>query len=141
MGKGKSSGFTTSYQGVGSASGKAEARGGSISDNKSAITANWQKYPKAASETAKQTLAGINSNSSPVTIYRAAPADHINTNDWVFLDRAEAERWAVSTFSKRPKIGSNGKQFKVLAVNTTAAAVSWSGKGDHFVYTGKRAKG
>lgn len=136
---GKGSGF--SYQGVGSVSGRATNIGGNIYSVKDEIKESFEKYPKVVSQRAKNVIDNVSSEKSQITVYRAAPADTINPNDWVFLDRAEAERWSKSMIGKKTKIGKNGKPFKVLAVDTTAKNVGWTGKGDHFVYLGKKMRG
>lgn len=97
------------------------------------------KHPKVAEgdEEALRQLRGLRSGDDLVTIYRAAPADHINTNDWVFLSESKADRFAHQTFDPtKMKAG-----YKVLNVQVKASDVMWTGKNLEFAYVGKRRKG
>lgn len=67
---------------------------------------------------------------SEITIYRATPSDSINTGDWVFLDRKQAEKLTRSMFSNTPKPG-----YKVVAEKVKAKDVDWTGKNLEFVYS------
>ncbi len=133
---------STSYQGVGSASGKAPSTGLNAFTARKEIEEKIAKYPKIAegSEEALRQIRSIESGKDTVTIYRAAPADHINTGDWVFLDRSSAERWGRSPFTKKPRVGKNGREFRVLETKVPASSVDYTGKNLEFQYTGKRKR-
>lgn len=79
----------------------------------------------------KETLQQIervkNNPNANVNIYRATPGDTINEGDWIFLSRAQAERWTKTHFGT-PKPG-----FKVLEEQTEARNVDWTGKNLEFV--------
>lgn len=133
---------STSYQGVGSASGKATSTGLNAFTARDRIEKEIEKYPKIAegSDEALRQLRSLKSENDMVTIYRAAPAGHINTGDWVFLDRGSAERWSKSPFTRKTKVGKNGREFRVLEAKVPASSVDFTGKNLEFQYTGKRRK-
>lgn len=82
-------------------------------------------------EQAKETLEQIekvkDDPNAMVNIYRATPGDTINEGDWIFLSKAQAERWTKTHF------GTSKPGFKVLEEQTEARNVDWSGKNLEFV--------
>lgn len=90
------------------------------------------KVSKRDSEAVKQIEKIKGNPNANVTIYRATIGDHINSGDWVFLSKAQAERWTKTTFGK-PKKG-----FKVVSANVKARTLIYQGKGLEFGYIGKR---
>lgn len=97
------------------------------------------RSPKVAEddEEALRQLRGLRSENDVLTIYRAAPADHINSNDWVFLSKSKANRLAHKTFNP----GELKDGYKVLSAQVKASDVRWTGKNLEFAYTGKRKRG
>lgn len=88
---------------------------------------------KRAVETIRQieSISGINDK---VKIYRATIGDGINTGDWVFLSKAQAERWTKTA------LGTPKPNVKVVEVTVKAKDVDWAGKNLEFVYKDKRRK-
>lgn len=104
-----------------------------------AIEKDVAQHPKVAEgeEEALRQIRSIRSPDDIVTIYRAAPADHINTNDWVFLSESKADRFAHKTFE--PTKMREG--YKVLKAQVKASEVMWTDKNLEFAYVGKRKRG
>ena len=127
-----------SYQGANKGSGKAYGELSAF-DAISTIEKNIAAHPKIAdgeSEALSQ-LRNLKSPDDIVTVYRAAPAEHINTDDWVFLSESKADRFAHSTFDKtKLKPGYN-----VLKIQCKASDIRFTGKNLEFAYVGKRKKG
>lgn len=124
-----------SYQGKNGGSGRASSNGVNVSDMQSKIGGLPQNV--VDSKLAKETISQINSikdRNSNVKIYRATVGDSINQNDWVFLSRAQAERWTKTPLG-RPKPG-----VKVIESTVKAKDVYWTGKNLEFVYKGKRKR-
>lgn len=132
-GRGGSSGL--SYQGKNGGSGRASSNGVNVSDMRSKIGGLPQKVvdSKLATETISQ-INSIKDRNSNVKIYRATVGDSINQNDWVFLSKAQAERWTKTPLG-RPKPG-----VKVIESTVKAKDVDWTGKNLEFVYKGKRKR-
>lgn len=132
-GRGGSSGL--SYQGKNGGSGRASSNGVNVSNMKSKLGSLPQKVVdnKLATETVSQ-INSIKDRNSNVKIYRATVGDSINQNDWVFLSRAQAERWTKTPLG-RPKPG-----VKVIESTVKAKDVDWTGKNLEFVYKGKRKR-
>lgn len=132
-GRGGNSGL--SYQGKNGGSGKASSNGVNVSNMKSKLGSLPQKVVdnKLATETVSQ-INSIKDRNSNVKIYRATVGDSINQNDWVFLSRAQAERWTKTPLG-RPKPG-----VKVIESTVKAKDVDWTGKNLEFVYKGKRKR-
>lgn len=132
-GRGGSSGL--SYQGKNGGSGRASSNGVNVSNMKSKLGSLPQKVVdnKLATETVSQ-INSIKDRGSNVKIYRATVGDSINQNDWVFLSRAQAERWTKTPLG-RPKPG-----VKVIESTVKAKDVDWTGKNLEFVYKGKRKR-
>lgn len=130
-GRGGSSGL--SYQGKNGGSGKASSIGINVSDMKAKISGLPQKVVdnKLAVETISQ-INAIKDKNSDVKIYRATVGNSINQNDWVFLSKAQADRWTKTPLG-RPKPG-----VKVIESTVKAKDVDWTGKNLEFVYKGNR---
>ena len=123
------------YQGNNGGSGRASSNGVNVSemrDKLNSISPNAINS-KLAAETISQ-ISSLNGKNSDVKIYRATIGDSINQNDWVFLSRAQAERWAKTPFG-RPKPG-----VKIIESTVKAKDVDWTGKNLEFVYTGRRRR-
>lgn len=130
--------MSRSYQGANEGSGKAygeESALAAIPD----IEVSISKHPRIAGgdHEALRQLRSLRTYDDIVTIYRAAPADHINTNDWVFLSESRADRFAHKTFE--PTKMREG--YKVLKAQVRASEVMWTGKNLEFTCVGKRRKG
>jgi hypothetical protein len=133
MGGRGGSGGLTSYQGQ--QYNRASSSGVNVSGMKSKLDGLPEKVVNDVK--ARETISQINSISSQndtVTIYRATVGDTINSNDWIFLSRAQAEKWSKTALGT-PKPG-----VKVLERKVKAKDVYWSGKNLEFVYTGKKRK-
>ena len=124
-----------SYQGNNGGSGRASSNGVNVSEMRDKL--NSLSPNVVNSNLATETVTHINSlkdRNSDVKIYRATIGDSINKNDWVFLSRAQAERWTKTPLG-RPKPG-----VKVIESTVKAKDVDWTGKNLEFVYTGKRKR-
>ena len=112
-----------SYQGKNSGSGRASSSGVNVSEMRGKLDSLSSNVlnDKHAAETIEQ-------------IYRATVGNSINQNDWVFLSKAQAERWTKTPLG-RPKPG-----VKVIESTVKASEVDWTGKNLEFVYTGKRRR-
>lgn len=124
-----------SYQGNNGGSGRASTNGVNVSEMRDKL--NSLSPNVVNSKLATETVTQINSlkdRNSDVKIYRATIGDSINKNDWVFLSRAQAERWTKTPLG-RPKPG-----VKVIESTVKAKDVDWTGKNLEFVYTGKRKR-
>ena len=132
-GRGGSSGLD--YQGKNGGSGRASSSGVNVSDMKSKIDGLPQKVVenKLATEAISQ-INSIKGRDANVKIYRATIGDSINQNDWVFLSKAQAEKWTKTPLG-RPKPG-----VKVIELTVKAKDVDWTGKNLEFVYKGKRKR-
>ncbi len=111
-----------SYQGKNGGSGRASSNGVNVSNMKSKLGSLPQKVVdnKLATETVSQ-INSIKDRNSNVKIYRATVGDSINQNDWVFLSRAQAERW-----TKTP-LGRQKPGVKVIESTVKAKDVDWTG--------------
>lgn len=88
------------------------------------------------SEETRAQLAGVTSPDDYVTVYRATPGESINPNDWIFMSREQANRFATTPFSGKPKPGYN-----VVESRVKASEVGWAGKNLEFVYLGSGPTG
>ncbi|MCD7881085.1 MAG: hypothetical protein LUG47_05385 [Clostridiales bacterium] len=122
-----------SYQGNNGGSGRARSSGVNVSQMKSVLPTLAANVTgsKLATEAISQ-IENLSGKNAKVTIYRATPGDKINSGDWIFLSKAQAERW-----TKTP-MGRTKPGFKVLERTVKASNVDWTGKNLEFVYTGKR---
>lgn len=83
-----------SYQGNNGGSGRASSNGVNVSEMRAKL--NNLSPNVINNKYSTETITQINSlkdRNSDVKIYRATIGDSINKNDWVFLSRAQAERW------------------------------------------------
>lgn len=126
-----------SYQGRNGGSGK--AFGEPVLSKIDAIDDAIRRYPSISrdAEEAMSQLDAVKGGVRSVKVYRAAPDSGINSGDWVFLSRKQAERWQKTPFGRR-KVGSNGKPFNVIAAEVPVSHVNWTGKNLEFAYVGKR---
>ena len=134
-GRGGASANGLSYQGNNGGSGRASSNGINVSEMRKML--NQISENVINNKLAQEALSQINSLSgknSDVKIYRATIGNSINQNDWVFLSKAQAERWTKTAFGT-PKPG-----VKVIETTVKAKDVDWTGKNLEFVYTGKRSK-
>lgn len=123
------------YQGNNGGSGRASSNGVNVSEMRDKL--NSLSPNVVNSKLATETVTQINSlkdKNSDVKIYRATIGDSINQNDWVFLSKAQAERWTKTPLG-RPKSG-----VKVVESTVKAKDVDWTGKNLEFVYKGKRKR-
>lgn len=130
--------YDLTYQGTNKGSGKAWGELNAF-DARSKIETKILEHPKAAEneDEALHQLRRLKSPDDLITVYRAAPADHINPNDWVFLSRKKADRFAHRLFN--PTEMKPG--YKVLSIRVKASDVMYTGKNIEFAYIGKRMKG
>lgn len=68
-----------------------------------------------------------NNPDANIKIYRATIGNTINSGDWVFLDKSQADKWTKTAFGK-PKPG-----VKVLTQTVKAKYVDWTGKNLEFM--------
>lgn len=124
-----------SYQGKNGGSGKAYSTGINVSQMAEKLKGLAQNVvsDKRAQETIRQ-INSIRNKEDKVTIYRATIGDTINPNDWVFLSKEQAERWAKTPLG-RPKPG-----VKVIKSMVPAKEVDWTGKNLEFVYKGRKRR-
>ena len=120
------------YQGKNLGSGKAEGKNitadkasGKINDFLSKYTAVYDKNMK---ETLDQLIQVKNKPNAEIKIYRASPSDSINSGDWVYLSKAQAEKWTKTHF------GTTKPGYKVTEKTVKASDVDWTGKNLDFVY-------
>lgn len=132
---GRSGSSNLNYQGNNGGSGRASSNGVNVSEMRDKL--NSLSPNVVNSKLATETVTQINSlkdKNSDVKIYRATIGDSINQNDWVFLSKAQAERWTKTPLG-RPKPG-----VKVVESTVKAKDVDWTGKNLEFVYKGKRKR-
>lgn len=124
-----------SYQGKNGGSGRASSSGVNVSEMRSKLDSLSSNVlnDKRAAETIEQ-IQNLTGRDQNVKIYRATVGNSINQNDWVFLSKAQAERWTKTPLG-RPKPG-----VKVIESTVKASEVDWTGKNLEFVYTGKRRR-
>lgn len=132
---GRGAASSLSYQGNNGGSGRAASNGVNVSQMKSRLNSLADKVinNRLASEAVEQ-INRIKDANSDVKIYRATIGDSINQNDWIFLSKAQAERWTKTALG-RPKPG-----VKVIESTVKAKDVDWTGKNLEFVYKGKRRR-
>lgn len=124
-----------SYQGKNGGSGRASSSGVNVSEMRSKLDSLSSNVlnDKRAAETIEQ-IQNLTGRDQNVKIYRATVGNSINQNDWVFLSKAQAERWTKTPLG-RPKPG-----VKVIESTVKASEVDWTGKNLEFVYVGKRRR-
>ena len=121
----------TSYQGK--KFNQASGRGQTVDAMAQKLDSIPQKVKDASPEAVRQIEKAAGNPDAVITIYRATPGDSINTNDWVFLDKQNAEKWTKTAFGK-PKPG-----YQVLEVKVKAKDVDWTGKNLEFTYIGRKS--
>lgn len=124
-----------SYQGKNGGSGRASSSGVNVSEMRSKLDTLSPNVlnDKRAAETIEQ-IRNLTGRDQNVRIYRATVGNSINKNDWVFLSKAQAEKW-----TKTP-LGSPKPGVKVIESTVKAKDVDWTGKNLEFVYKGKRKR-
>ncbi|MGE9997438.1 hypothetical protein, partial [Catenibacterium mitsuokai] len=68
-----------------------------------------------------------NNQNAKIKIYRATIGNTINSGDWVFLDKSQADKWTKTPLG-RPKPG-----VKVITQTVKAKDVDWTGKNLEFM--------
>lgn len=96
-----------------------------------ALSGLGSKTIAGAPEAVQQINAVAGNPNATITIYRASIGNSINQNDWVFLDKKQADKWTKTPMG-RPKPG-----VKVITKKVKAKTVDWTGKNLEFVYLGK----
>ena len=140
MGKSRTSGLTktgaggnlvdTSYQGK--QYNTASGRGVTVNDmykRLDSLSASVVNDPNVK-ETITQINKVKNNPDATITMYRATIGNSINKNDWVFLSKAQAEKWTKTPF------GTPKPNVKVLEQKVKAKQVDWTGKNLEFVFLG-----
>lgn len=121
------------YQGTNGVSGKATTSGVTLDnmvDRIDRLAPNNLANQEAITVLQK---AAKNPNAE-VTVYRAAPGGKVNKGDWVFLTKAEADR-----FTKTP-LGSSKPGVEVISQKAKASDIDWAGKNLEFVYNPQAKK-
>lgn len=134
-GRGGASGVDLSYQGKNGGSGRATSAGVNVSQMSRNINkVNANALSDARATEALEQIRKTAKESDKIKIYRATVGDSINTGDWVFLSRAQAEKWTRTAF------GTQKPGVKVIESTVTAKDVDWTGKNLEFVFKGKSRK-
>ena len=137
--------------GRGSSSGRARGTGGIATSNKPDTSYQGKKFSKASGtgntvdmmvdklsnlapkvlqanqEAVAQIQKVANNPNAKIKIYRATIGNTINSGDWVFLDKSQADKWTKTPLG-RPKPG-----VKVLTQTVKAKDVDWTGKNLEFM--------
>lgn len=121
----------TSYQGN-QGYAKASSTGYTVSNMADRLSTLNAKTLESNSDAVRIINTVANNPNASITIYRATVGDTINQGDWVFLDRAHAERWTKTAFGS-PKPG-----VKVVTATVKAKDVDWTGKNLEFMLNKKR---
>ena len=132
--------------GRGSSSGRARGTGGIATSNKPDTSYQGKQFAKASGtgntvdmmvdklsnlspkvlqsnqEAVAQIQKVANNPNAKIKIYRATIGNTINSGDWVFLDKSQADKWTKTPLG-RPKPG-----VKVLTQTVKAKDVDWTGK-------------
>lgn len=120
------------YQGSNLGSGKASGKNITVDQALTRINDLLDKhdaiYDNSMSEAIQQLKDANKNPEKEIKIYRASPSDEINSGDWVYLSREQAERWTKTHFGK-PKPG-----YTVTEKTVKACDVDWTGKNLDFVY-------
>lgn len=115
----------TSYQGKQFA--KASGTGNTVDMMVDKLSNLAPKVLQANPEAVAQIQKVANNPNAKIKIYRATIGDTINSGDWVFLDKSQADKWTKTPFG-RPKPG-----VKVLTQTVKANDVDWTGKNLEFM--------
>ena len=137
--------------GRGSSSGRARGTGGIATSNKPDTSYQGKQFAKASGtgntvdmmvdklsnlapkvlqanpEAVAQINKVANNPNAKIKIYRATIGNTINSGDWVFLDKSQADKWTKTPLG-RPKPG-----VKVLTQTVKAKDVDWTGKNLEFM--------
>lgn len=137
--------------GRGSSSGRARGTGGIATSNKPDTSYQGKQFAKASGtgntvdmmvdklsnlapkvlqanpESVAQIQKVANNQNAKIKIYRATIGNTINSGDWVFLDKSQADKWTKTPLG-RPKPG-----VKVLTQTVKAKDVDWTGKNLEFM--------
>ena len=137
--------------GRGSSSGRARGTGGIATSNKPDTSYQGKQFAKASGtgntvdmmvdklqnlapkvlqanqEAVAQIQKVANNPNAKIKIYRATIGNTINSGDWVFLDKSQADKWTKTPLG-RPKPG-----VKVLTQTVKAKDVDWTGKNLEFM--------
>lgn len=137
--------------GRGSSSGRARGTGGIATSNKPDTSYQGKQFAKASGtgntvdmmvdklsnlapkvlqanpESVAQIQKVANNPNAKIKIYRATIGNTINSGDWVFLDKSQADKWTKTPLG-RPKPG-----VKVLTQTVKAKDVDWTGKNLEFM--------
>ena len=137
--------------GRGSSSGRARGTGGIATSNKPNTSYQGKQFAKASGtgntvdmmvdklsnlapkvlqanpESVAQIQKVANNPNAKIKIYRATIGNTINSGDWVFLDKSQADKWTKTPLG-RPKPG-----VKVLTQTVKAKDVDWTGKNLEFM--------
>ena len=85
------------------------------------------KVLQANPEAVAQIQKVANKPNAKIKIYRATIGNTINSGDWVFLDKSQADKWTKTPMG-RPKPG-----VKVITQTVKAKDVDWTGKNLEFM--------
>ena len=137
--------------GRGSSSGRARGTGGIATSNKPDTSYQGKQFAKASGtgntvdmmvdklsnlapkvlqanpESVAQIQKVANNPNAKIKIYRATIGNTINSGDWVFLDKSQADKWTKTPLG-RPKPG-----VKVITQTVKAKDVDWTGKNLEFM--------
>ena len=115
----------TSYQGKQFA--KASGTGNTVDMMVDKLSNLAPKVLQANPESVAQIQKVANNPNAKIKIYRATIGNTINSGDWVFLDKSQADKWTKTPLG-RPKPG-----VKVLTQTVKAKDVDWTGKNLEFM--------
>ena len=115
----------TSYQGKQFA--KASGTGNTVDMMVNKLSNLAPKVLQANQEAVAQIQKVANNPNAKIKIYRATIGNTINSGDWVFLDKSQADKWTKTPLG-RPKPG-----VKVITQTVKAKDVDWTGKNLEFM--------
>ena len=115
----------TSYQGKQFA--KASGTGNTVDMMVDKLSNLAPKVLQANQEAVAQIQKVANNPNAKIKIYRATIGNTINSGDWVFLDKSQADKWTKTPLG-RPKPG-----VKVLTQTVKAKDVDWTSKNLEFM--------
>lgn len=115
----------TSYQGKQFS--KASGTGNTVDMMVNKLSNLPPKVLQANTEAVAQIQKVANNPNAKIKIYRATIGNTINSGDWVFLDKSQADRWTKTPLG-RPKPG-----VKVITQTVKAKEVDWTGKNLEFM--------
>ena len=115
----------TSYQGKQFA--KASGTGNTVDMMVNKLSNLPPKVLQANTEAVAQIQKVANNPNAKIKIYRATIGNTINSGDWAFLDKSQADKWTKTPMG-RPKPG-----VKVITQTVKAKEVDWTGKNLEFM--------